>query len=355
MSRWIIDASICGETAVKTALLLSSILGVSVEIKNINSKKSPSGLNGTLLKLIKALKYITTASVEGFYEGSTNVVFEPKTLKSGAYRINLKEDESISELLQVILPISIFVPKRFLIAIKGGTDIEGFPTIDWIENVFLPSLESLFKSISLRVFRRGFAPKGGGVISLQVESFLSNPLYGLEEVKTFLSSRVNFYRTEKGRILKIRGVSVAHKYLQERKVAERQRLGAVEYIKEKWNRKSSINNYYVDADSIGTSITLWLTDEKGNIIGSYAFGKKGKLAEIVGREAAENLVKTWESGATIDQTAAEYLIPLLSLTGGEIKVDFLNNRILKALEVATILTGATFEIDETEKIIKVKN
>jgi len=354
MSYRTIDASLCGETAIKTALLLSSILGIPVEIKNINSKKSPSGLNDQLLKLIKILKYITNASVEGFYKNSTSLIFEPKTLKSGAYRINLEGEESISDLLQVILPLSIFVPKRFLIAVKGGTDIEDFPTVDWIENVFLPYLEPLASRISLRIIRRGFSPKGGGFVSLQVESFVSTPLYGLEEIKTFLSSKVNLNRTERGKILKIRGISVAHKYLQERKVAERQRLGAVEYIKEKWNRRSSVNNYYVDADSIGTSITLWFIDEKGNKVGSYAFGRKGKLAEIVGQEAAEKLVEIWELGATVDQTAAEYLIPLLALAGGQINVPSISEELLKAIEVANILTNTEFEVDENKRIVRAK-
>jgi RNA 3'-terminal phosphate cyclase (ATP) len=357
MSRLVIDGSIGegGGQIVRTSLLLSSILGVPVEIKNIRAKRSPKGLKKQHLGIVKALKYITNAYVEGAYEGSTLLIFEPKTLKSGAYRINLETAASIPLFLQTLLPLSFFVPKRFLIAVKGGTDVEKSPTIDWVINVFLPYLEPLAERVSLRVIRRGFQPAGGGFVSLQVESKLQYHLFGLEEIRTFLRNHINLYRLERGRIEKIRGISVAHKFLQERKVAERQRLGAVEYIKEKWNRRASVMNFYVDADSIGTSITLWLNDDKGNILGADSLGKKGKLAEIVGKEAAEKLVEDWESGATVDRHLADHLIPILALAGGAIRVPEFTEHLKTNIEVVKHFLGDIFEIDETEKVIAVKS
>jgi RNA 3'-terminal phosphate cyclase (ATP) len=357
MSRLVIDGTIGegGGQIVRTSLLLSSILGIPIEIKNIRAKRSPKGLKKQHLGIVKALKYITNAYVEGAYEGSTHLIFEPKTLKSGAYKINLETAASIPLFLQTILPLSFFVPKRFLIAVKGGTDVEKSPTIDWVINVFLPYFEPLAKRVSLRVIRRGFQPAGGGFVSLQVESKLQYHLFGLDEIKTFLRSNLNLNRLERGRIEKIRGISVAHKFLQERKVAERQRLGAVEYIKEKWNRRASVNNFYVDADSIGTSITLWLNDDKGNILGADSLGKKGKLAEIVGKEAAEKLVEDWESGATVDRHLADHLIPVLALAGGAIKVPEFTDHLKTNIEVVKHFLGDIFEIDETEKVIAVKS
>jgi len=354
MSRIVIDGSLGegGGQIVRTALFFSSLLGVAVEIKNIRAKRSPSGLKKQHLGVIKALKYITNANVEGAYEGSTHLIFEPKTLKSGAYRINLETAASIPLFLQTILPLAFFVPRRFLIAVRGGTDVEKSPTIDWVQNVFLPHLEPLANRVSLRIIRRGFNPAGGGFVSLQVESKITSSLYGLEEIRTFLRSHLNLNKTERGRVLKIRGISVAHKFLQERKVAERQRLGAVEYIKKVWNRKASVNNYYVDADSIGTSITLWLIDEYGNILGADSLGKKGKLAEIVGSEAAKKLVEDWESGATVDRHLADHLIPLLALAGGKIKVPQLTSHLKTNIEVAKLFVGDIFKVDEAEKVVE---
>jgi len=333
---------------------MSSLLGIPVEIKNIRVNRSPKGLKKQHLGIVKALKYITNANVEGAYEGSTHLIFEPKTLKSGAYRVNLETAASIPLFFQTILPLSFFVPKRFLIAVKGGTDVDKSPTIDWVINVFLPYLEPLANRVSLRVIRRGFLPAGGGFVSLQVESKLQYHLFGLEEIRSFLQRELNLNRLERGRMEKIRGISVAHKYLQERKVAERQRLGALEYIKERWNRRVSVENYYVDADSIGTSITLWLRDDKGNILGADSLGKKGKLAEIVGKEAAQKLVEDWESGATVDRHLADHLIPILGLAGGAIKVPEFTDHLKTNIEVVKHFLGDIFEIDETEKVIVAK-
>ena len=356
MSRIVIDGSIGegGGQIVRTALLMSSLLGVAVEIKNIRAKREPKGLKKQHLGVVKALKYITEANVEGAYEGSTHLIFEPKTLKSGAYRINLETAASISLFFQAVLPLAFFIPRRFLIAVKGGTDVEKAPTIDWVENVFLPYLRPLAENVSFRIIRRGFHPAGGGIVSLQVESRLKYKLFGLEEIRSFAGKYLNLNRLERGNIEKIRGISVAHKYLQERKVAERQRLAAVEYIKERWNRKPSVMNFYVDADSIGTSITLWLNDDKGNILGADSLGKKGKPAEDVGREAAEKLVEDWESGATVDRHLADHLIPLMAIVGGAIRVPEFTEHLLTNIEVVKHFVGDIFEIDETERVVVAK-
>jgi len=356
MSRLVIDGSVGegGGQIVRTALFFSSLLGIPIEIKNIRAKRKPPGLKKQHLGIVKALKIITNAHVEGAYEGSTNLIFEPKTLKSGAYRINLETAASISLFLQTILPLAFFVPKRFLIAVKGGTDVDKAPTVDWVENVFLPHLLPLARRTSFRIIRRGFMPAGGGMVSLQIESKLDYHLYGLEEIRDFAKRFLNLNKPQQGRIEKIRGISVAHKFLQERQVAERQRLGALEYIKEKWNRRVSIMNFYVDAESIGTSITLWLNDDRGNILGADSLGKKGKLAEIVGREAAEKLVEDWESGATVDRHLADHLIPLMAIAGGTIKVPRFTEHLKTNIEVSKLFVGDIFEINEPEGVISVR-
>ncbi len=352
----LVDGSIGegGGQVVRTALLMSALLSVPVEIINIRKKRKPQGLKKQHLGVVKALQYITNARVEGAYEGSTHLVFEPKTLKSGAYRINLETAASVSLFFQTVLPLAFFVPRRFLIAVRGGTDVEKAPTVDWVENVFLPFLRPLAERVSFRVVRRGFYPKGGGIVSLQVESKLKHHLFGLEELRNFAREHLNLNLTERGKNFKVRGISVAHKELQPRKVAERQRLGAIEYLKERWNRKAAIANLYVDADCLGTSITLWLTDDRGNILGADALGKKGKPAEEVGREAAEKLAIDYESGATVDRHLADHLVPLMALAGGEIRVPELTPHLLTNIEVVELFVGKVFEIDETERVVRAR-
>jgi RNA 3'-terminal phosphate cyclase len=204
------------------------------------------------------------------------------------------------------------------------------------------------------VIRRGFYPAGGGYVSLQVESKLQYQLFGLEEIRAFAKAHLNLQKTERGRISKIRGISVAHKELQPRKVAERQRLGAIEYLKQTLGRKASIMNFYADADSIGTSITLWLTDDRGNVLGADARGAKGKLAEIVGREAAQKLVEDWNTGATVDRHLADHLVPLLALAGGALKLPQITDHLRTNIEVVKHFVGDIFELDEGERVLTAK-
>ncbi len=353
MSRIVVDGSVGegGGQVVRTALLMSSLLSVPVEITNIRARRKPQGLKKQHLGVIKALQYITNATVEGAYEGSKHLVFEPKTLKGGAYRINLETAASVSLFFQTVLPLAFFIPKRFLIAVKGGTDVEKAPTVDWVANVFLPHLEPLANGVSLRIIRRGFYPAGGGYVTLQVESRLSYRLMGLEEIREFAKGFLNLHKPERGNIKKIRGISVSHKSLQERRVAERQRIGAIEYLKETLGRKASVNNLYVDADSIGTSITLWIIDDRGNVWGADALGKKGKPAEEVGREAAQKLVEDFESGANVDRHLADHLVPLLALVGGRIKVPEITSHLETNIEVVKLFVGDIFQLDREGRIL----
>jgi RNA 3'-phosphate cyclase len=287
--------------------------------------------------------------------GSTELYFEPKTLKGGAYRIDLRSGASVSLFFQTILPLSVFIPGKFLISVIGATETDKSPTIDWVINVFLPYIRPLVKNISLRVIKRGYPPKGKGIVSLQVESKFSSPILNLKDIGNFIRQNLSLERIERGKITAIRGISVAHKFLQERKVAERQRLGALEYIKEKINRRAGILNLYVDAESIGTSITLWIMDDKGNIIGADNLGKKGKLAEIVGKECAEKLLEDYSTGATVDRHLADHLIPLLALAGGKIKIPQYTSHLATNIKVAELFTPTRFRYDKKEKILEAES
>ena len=116
--------------------------------------------------------------------------------------------------------------------------------------------------------------------------------------------------------------------------------------------------------SIGSGITIWAIfsknkddiDENNPIrLGADALGEQGKKAEIVGEEAARNLLKEIESKAPVDSHLADQLLPFMSLIGNsKIKVSEITNHCRTNVYAIGQFMGNVFDIDEENKVISIK-
>ena len=126
----------------------------------------------------------------------------------------------------------------------------------------------------------------------------------------------------------------------------------------------NIRTEYCDTLNPGSGITLWAIfskdvneiDEKNPIrLGADALGELGKKAEIVGKEAAENLIKEIESKAPVDRHLADQILPFMALTkGSKIKVSSITNHCRTNMYIIEQFLGKIFEVNEEEKTIFVK-
>ncbi len=78
-------------------------------------------------------------------------------------------------------------------------------------------------------------------------------------------------------------------------------------------------------------------------IGADALGERGKKAEIVGREAAEKLLK--EINAPVDSHLADNLIPLLGLFKGRIKVSRISDHTISNIYAVEKFLDVKFKIE----------
>ncbi|WP_461832672.1 RNA 3'-terminal phosphate cyclase [Aquifex sp.] len=343
-----------GGQIVRTALFLSTLLKVPVRIYNIRAKREKPGLKRQHLNIVKLLKRLAKAKVKGDELGSVELEYIPKRLKPGYYEVNFDTAGSIPLFFQTILPLSLFIPGETVIKVIGGTDVPKSPTIDWLRFVFLPYIMNIPEFIRIEVLKRGFYPKGGGIVQLSVRTSLKEEVNEVSKIREMLGSRINLNRTKRGDIKKIHVFSVAHEELRERKVAERQAKGAVEALKELGYPEPETYRQYAQANSIGTSITVWREDTEGNILGADNLGKKGKLAEVVGAEAVKKLHEDFSTEAPLDRHLADHLIPLMALFGGSVKVPRFTGHLLTNIWVCEQFLGKVFELNERERIISVK-
>ena len=338
-----------GGQIVRTALFLSTILKIPIRIRNIRVKRDKPGLKRQHLHIVRLLKEIASAKVEGDELGSLELTYVPGKLKGGSYKVDFKSAGSISLFLQTILPVSLFVPGEIKIEVIGGTEVPMSPTIDWVRFVYLPLIRRVASSVRLEVIRRGYYPAGGGKVKLTAVGELMEEPKDLKEVRGFLKNRLDVFKTERGEIKRLHLLSIAHEALRERKVVERQVKGVLEILEEKGYPRPETYRQYVSAHSIGTSVTLWLEDSKGNVLGADSLGKKGKPAEEVGRECALKLVEDWESGATVDRHLADHLLPWMALVGGRIKFPVLTGHLETNLWVCNLFVGGALKLLKEER------
>jgi len=157
-----------GGQIVRTAVSLSCILKKPIKIKNIRTGRSSPGLKPQHLTILKILKKICNADVDNSNIGSIDLQFIPNEIKS----LELSEDVgtagSISLIIQVLIPVIAICKKNLKIKIRGGTNVLWSPTIDYTQVILRELYQRMGIKFSLKLIKRGYFPKGGGLIELEV-------------------------------------------------------------------------------------------------------------------------------------------------------------------------------------------
>ena len=80
-------------------------------------------------------------------------------------------------------------------------------------------------------------------------------------------------------------------------------------------------------------------------LGGDALGEKGKPAEVVGKEAAEELLNQLKPKYAVDMFLGDQLIPFLAFTGGEIWVSKITKHLVTNVWVVEQFFGKVFEVE----------
>lgn len=307
-----------GGQILRTALFLSTLLGEPIRVERIRRGRPKPGLKPQHQGILRMLTEICGSSAEGANVGSTMVEYHPGPVRAGSYRFDVGTAGCLALFLQTMLPVAIVSPGRFELEMVGGTDVRGGPTIEWLRHIYVPRVAPYCKSIELRLDRHGFEPAGGGVVRLIVEP--EPRAKDLATLRTLIAERASADHLTQGRLRAFEGVSAAHTFLAEHKVAERQIQGAQETFAARELPAPRIEQRYAAATTPGTSVTVWVEDEAGLRVGADALGRRGIPAEDVGRRAATQCLEDWDSGATADRHLADHLVPWIALGMGGVRV-----------------------------------
>jgi RNA 3'-phosphate cyclase len=334
-----VDGSILegGGQILRMALTYSSLLKVPVRIFKIRKGRKPPGLKPQHLKTVETLASMCQAKVSGLKLGSMEVEFTPGDSMGGSFDINIGTAGSIALMLQCLAPVATLSGAASKFRIHGGTSVMWSPPTLFLDKVIWKAYRSMGFRGSMRIWREGFYPKGGGLVETEII-----PVKKLEPLKAV---------KQEGRIV-VRGASICGRL--PRHVAERQARSAMTILhKEGVDCDVSIKlaSGRETPFSPGSVICLWSEAPPDVFIGSSSLGKRGKPAERVGEEAAEAFLAAIRSGASVDKYTGDNLVLWCSLAEkeSEFVVDEMTLHTETTLELARIFTNAETSVERLDR------
>jgi len=248
---------------------------------------------------------------------------------------------SIGLLLQISLPCLLFAPESIKLQLKGGTNAIAAPQADYTLLVFKPIVEQFGIKFDLNISKRGFYPKGGGLVEVK-----SYPVKWLTPITI----------TERGNVVSVTSYSFVSGVISA-DVADRISRAAEAKVKSHFGDEKIEYKFEAAHESAqqafgeGVAIIIYAKTDKGCIIAGSALGEPGKKSEIVGEEAANLLITNLLHGGCVDEFLQDQLILFMALAKGysKVLVGPLTLHTKTSILFAGSLTGAKFTVTEHEQ------
>jgi len=326
-----------GGQVLRTALGLSVLTQQPFIIKNIRAKRPNPGLREQHLQAIRAVKALCDAEVYGDELYSKELKFIPDKISQKRLDVKISTAGSTALVLQTLFLASL--DNDLSIRVNGGSTWNlHAPSIIYLQEVFLPLLERIGLRNRIEIIKNGFYPRGGAVVNTVIK-------------KTKLEY---FDLVNKEKLNEIKIYSVASGHLKKASVAERQSKSAVSLITGhspdiKINEKLN----YVDALCPGSGVLIAANFENA-VIGFDAVGERGKQSEVVGKEAAEGLIRTIKSEAAIDNFMLDQILPFVAVgKGGKFKFSEMTQHAETNIEIIRKFLDVGFKIKDN--ILEIEN
>jgi RNA 3'-terminal phosphate cyclase (ATP) len=284
-----------GGQMLRTSLALSLLTGKPFQMSNVRGRRKKPGLLRQHLTALEAAAAVGGAAVTGDHIGSGEVSFAPTRLTGGSYTFAVGSAGSAMLVLQTVLPALLRADGPSDLVLEGGTHNPAAPPFDFLDRAFLPLLRRMGVEISAELERPGFYPAGGGRARVHIEPC---PRLGRLEL------------VARGKLVKATATAVISGLPGE--VAERElatlgaRLG--------WPREALMQRSIRTARGPGNVLVAVLEHE--HVTEVFAgFGERGKPAEKVASEVADEVEAYLSAGVPVGQHMADQL--LLPMAMGE--------------------------------------
>ncbi|GIL60531.1 hypothetical protein Vafri_15083 [Volvox africanus] len=323
-----------GGQILRNASALAAITGIPLTVDQIRAKRTKPGLQPQHLTGLKLVEALCCGKLDGGEVGSSRIVLRPQqSPRTGKYSADTRTAGSCTLMLQAAMPVCVFAgpalslepggdPGFGQLELKGGTDADMAPPVGYLIEVLIPLLRNrygnLLDGLDVQLVRRGFYPRGGGILMVRVPSLPA----GTSLPPLNLTSRGNLTQVtikafSAGRV----AVSVAKRLAASAEAAVRRTLKGlgpmgrgvpvlVEVVYETPDR----------AVGDGCGVLVFADTDTGCRLGASAKGERGVPAEAIGERAAAELTEALTSGTCVDQWMQDQLIIWMALGSGTSRI-----------------------------------
>jgi RNA 3'-terminal phosphate cyclase (ATP) len=323
-----------GGQILRTAISLSAITGRPIEVSNIRANRTNPGLRPQHMAGIRIIADLFHAKSENLKVGAEWIRFSPSDkFEGGSIKFDIGTAGSIPLILMTVVPAVSLSNNSLQIEVTGGTDVKASPTIDYIKHIVAKSYLSIGPKFSVNVLKRGYYPKGGGVVQCTIKP-----------CKT--PGTIELLATEylEPKIISVCSQLPIH-------VAKRQISSALIALEKKDIRCSNYTASIETSISPGSSILVYSASDFGLYIGGDSIGELGKRAEAVGNEGAMRFLDSTLAEATVDPFLADMLVLPLALSKGRsrYRVGRVTQHLLTSLHVVSQMIGCKYSIEQEQQ------
>ena len=317
-----------GGQVLRSSLTLSLLTRQAVHLSRIRANRSKPGLGFQHRMAVHAAARISHARVEGDRIGSQSLQFEPGVVESGDYHFDIGTAGATSLVLQtVMLPLALASAPSQL-TVTGGTHVPWSPCFHYLDWHWRAFMLRLGMHCDLDMVMAGFYPQGGGVVRAR--------LPGDSRIKALQLS-------ERGRLLRVRGLSAVANLADE--IGTRQRNRAMRQLRE-LECDIDIVLEALPAHTRGTVLVLLAEFEHSQAC-FFALGARGKPAEQVADEVVEELLRFLATDGAVDRRLADQLLLPLALADqpSELRTSEVTSHLLTNAEVIEKFLPVKITID----------
>jgi RNA 3'-terminal phosphate cyclase (ATP) len=285
-----------GGQILRSSLALSMITGTPFRIENIRANRDPQGLARQHLTAVTSAAQVCGAAVDGATLRSRGLTFRPGRVAAGDYRFDVGSAGSTTLVLQTVLPPLLIADAPSLLTLEGGTHNPFAPPLDFLEKAFLRLINRMGPKVEVSLERPGFAPRGGGGLTVSVEPAPRLDPLALNERGAVLTQTAKATVAGLPRSIAERELSVV-----------RERLG--------WDAGQLEVEELPAEYGPGNILALEIVSEHVTEVFT-SVGRRGVSAEAVAADAANSTARYLAAGVPVGDCLADQLLLPLALAGG---------------------------------------
>lgn len=279
-----------GGQILRSALALAALTGRPFKLVNVRANRPKPGLQPQHLMCVKAAGAVCGATYKGASVGSATLYFEPGPVKAGDYTFTIGTAGATSLVLHTVyLPLALRGSTPSTVTVTGGTHNAHAPCFHFNAVTWGGYLKKLGVDIDQEMTRPGFYPRGGGEVRATVR-----PCAAVRALTLTTCPEL----TTAGGFSAVAGLPEGVARRQAQRLSSRLKAERVEpHIPlEAW-----------DALNPGTVAAVVFRQAPVPTL-FFGLGERGKPAETVADEAADEALRYRAAAAPVDPHSADQLL-----------------------------------------------